>query len=60
MAEGDEIQANQVVATIEAMKLIISVQAPEFMKTGTVEKLLVRPGETVKAGDKLALIRHEG
>jgi len=35
------------------------VQAPGDLKKGKVEKLLVRPGEIVKAGGRIALIRHE-
>lgn len=57
--EGAEITPNQVVAILEAMKLEINVQAPEDIKKGKVEKLLIRPGETVKAGGRIALIRHE-
>ncbi|TKA33004.1 hypothetical protein B0A54_14390 [Friedmanniomyces endolithicus] len=57
--EGDEIKANQVCAILEAMKLEISVQAPWDIKKGKVEKLLVRPGEIVKAGGRIALIRQE-
>ncbi|KAK0931584.1 hypothetical protein LTR29_016353 [Friedmanniomyces endolithicus] len=47
--EGAEIKPNQE----------ISVQAPGDLKKGKVEKLLVRPGEIVKAGGRIALIRHE-
>ncbi|KAK4890804.1 hypothetical protein LTR27_010505 [Elasticomyces elasticus] len=59
VAEQDDIKPNQVVAILEAMKLEINVQAPEDVKKGKIEKLLIRPGETVKAGGHIALIRHE-
>ena len=38
------------------MKLEISVRAENGMK-GKVEKLLVRPGDVVSAGDPLVLFR---
>ncbi|KAJ9659577.1 hypothetical protein H2201_007326 [Coniosporium apollinis] len=66
--EGAEVKANQVVsavvpvAILEAMKLEIAVRLPEDIgaesdKTAKVEKLLVRPGDTIKAGGRIALVR---
>lgn len=55
--EGQKIQANEVVAILEAMKLEINVNAPEDMEGAVVEKLLVQPGETIKAGGHIALMR---
>lgn len=57
MEEGQELKANEVVSILEAMKLEINVSAPEEMGKAKVEKLLVRPGETIKAGGKIALLR---
>ncbi len=57
--EGDDIKPNQVLVLVEAMKMEINVQAPGDITKGKVEKVLVRPGETVKAGGRIALIRHE-
>lgn len=54
--EGDEVKSNDVVAILEAMKLEISVRAEEGL-AGKVEKLLVRPGDVVTAGDPLVLVR---
>ncbi|KAK4693476.1 urea carboxylase, partial [Lecanoromycetidae sp. Uapishka_2] len=54
--EGNEVGAGDVVAILEAMKLEISVRAEDGMK-GKVEKLLVRPGDVVNAGDPLVLIK---
>lgn len=56
--EGDMVKRNAVVAILEAMKLEISVRAEEGL-TGKVEKLLVRPGDVVTAGDPLVLVRKE-
>lgn len=55
-AEGDEVKSKDVVAILEAMKLEISVRAEEGL-AGKVEKLLVRPGDVVTAGDSLVLVR---
>jgi len=56
--EGMEVKAKQVIAILEAMKLEINVNAPDDLKGAKVEKLLVQPGETVKAGAHLALMRQ--
>jgi urea carboxylase len=42
------------------MKLEINVNAPEDLKQAKVEKLLVQPGETIKAGGRIALLRSSG
>lgn len=55
--EGDRLEANQTVAILEAMKLEISVRAEDNLAGSTVEKLLVRPNDVVKAGDPLVLTR---
>ncbi|KAF4554208.1 Urea carboxylase-like protein [Elsinoe fawcettii] len=56
--EGDVLDAGKVVAILEAMKLEIGVNSPGDLKAGTkVEKLLVQPGETIKAGGRIALLR---
>ena len=54
--EGDKVKGNDVVAILEAMKLEISVRAEEGM-AGKVEKVLIRPGDVVTAGDPLVLVR---
>ena len=54
--EGHEIKEGDEVAILEAMKLEISVRAEEGME-GELEKLLVRPGDVVNAGDPLVLVR---
>ncbi len=47
---GDEVDANQVLAVVEAMKMETSVVAP---RSGVVDQVLVRKGSTVKAGELL-------
>ena len=58
--EGNEVKSNQIITILEAMKLEINVNAPEDIGKAKVEKLLVPPGESVKAGGKLALLRKQG
>lgn len=55
--EGDTLEANHIVAILEAMKMEISVRAEDSLAGSTVEKLLVRPNDVVKAGDPLVLTR---
>ncbi|KAF2084687.1 hypothetical protein K490DRAFT_75644 [Saccharata proteae CBS 121410] len=55
VSEGD-------ISILEAMKLEISVRIPEDLVIASgpsvrVEKMIVRPGDTVKAGGKIALLR---
>ncbi|KAL1613445.1 hypothetical protein SLS54_010607 [Diplodia seriata] len=63
VADGDVLKANHLISILEAMKLEISVRLPEDMVTTggppvRVEKVLVRPGDTVKAGGRMALVRR--
>ena len=52
--EGEEVEAGQQVATMEAMKMESAVGAPA---SGTVERLAVSSGADVQAGD-LLLVLH--
>ncbi len=52
--QGDRVEENQVIAVIEAMKMETSVVA---RMTGTVDRVLVSAGQTVKAGELLAVIK---
>lgn len=56
--EGQEVKAQTVIAILEAMKLEINVNAPDDQGKAKVEKLLVQPGETIKAGGRIALLRN--
>ena len=55
--EGSRVDTETVVVILEAMKLEIAVKA-EGME-GRVEKIIARPGESVKAGEPLVLIRKD-
>lgn len=56
--DGDEVKSGQVVVILEAMKLEINVCANEGFAGGAkVEMMLVKPGDTIRAGEKIALIR---
>ncbi|KAF2145910.1 uncharacterized protein K452DRAFT_219454 [Aplosporella prunicola CBS 121167] len=58
---GDVVMADQVIAVLEAMKLEIAVRVPENRKnTALVERVLVRPGEMVRAGQRVAVLRLRG
>ncbi len=53
VAVGDEVEARQVVAVLESMKLFISLEADVG---GTVKDVACVAGETVQAGTRLILI----
>nr|OQO29482.1 hypothetical protein B0A51_03010 [Rachicladosporium sp. CCFEE 5018] len=57
--EGDEVKAKQTLAILEAMKLEINVDVPDDLDGAKVEKVLVQPGEVVKAGDHIVLLRKK-
>ncbi len=41
---GDQVNANDAVATIEAMKMMVKIYAPS---AGTVQEIKVNPGDVV-------------
>jgi biotin carboxyl carrier protein len=53
VAAGDEVQANQGIVVMEAMKMQNEIKSP---KKGVVRKLDVAEGATVNSGDLLAAI----
>jgi biotin carboxyl carrier protein len=53
VASGDEVDAQQGIVVVEAMKMQNELKSP---KSGKVQKLLVAEGATVNAGDTLAVI----
>jgi acetyl-CoA carboxylase biotin carboxyl carrier protein len=53
VAEGDAVEVDQTVIVIESMKLQIPVDAE---KTGTVTRILVAEGDTVRENDVLLLL----
>lgn len=50
---GDEVEAHQGIVVIEAMKMQNELKSP---KAGKVVQLRVEPGDTVAAGDVLAIV----
>ena len=53
VADGDEVDAGQTVATIEAMKMEAAITAP---KAGTVERIAVSKTAQVEGGDLLVVV----
>jgi pyruvate dehydrogenase E2 component (dihydrolipoamide acetyltransferase) len=54
---GDRVQRGDIIADVETDKADIEV---EVFSTGTIEKILIEPGEKVPVGTVMALIRQEG
>jgi urea carboxylase len=54
---GQTLSSGQTVAILEAMKMEINVDVPPDWSEAKVERVLVQPGEVVKAGDRLVLLR---
>ena len=52
--EGDEVEAGQTVALVEAMKVFNEIHAEV---PGTVEQILVTPGQVVGSGQALMRVR---
>lgn len=52
-AEGEQINAGQGIAVVEAMKMQNEIKSP---KEGTLKKLLAKPGMNVNAGEVLAIV----
>ena len=57
VAEGDQVTAGDVVATIEAMKMEASITAP---LGGTVERLALSGTQAVEGGDLVLVLAGEG
>lgn len=53
VAEGQEVQANQGIVVVEAMKMQNEIKSP---KGGVVKKMAVAEGITVSSGDLLATV----
>ncbi len=51
---GDEVEENQVLAVVEAMKMETSVTAPT---SGIVDQVFIKKGDNVKAGELLISIK---
>jgi biotin carboxyl carrier protein len=53
VSEGQDVDQGAGVLVVEAMKMQNEIKSP---KKGTIQKLLVREGEAVNAGDVLAIV----
>ena len=51
---GDEVEENQVLAVVEAMKMETSIAAP---MGGVVDQVLIKKGDSVKAGELLITLK---
>ncbi|KAJ5125043.1 uncharacterized protein N7515_008868 [Penicillium bovifimosum] len=63
VADGDNVSSTQVVVILEAMKMEVAVSYNGDKKDAAdlklkVEKVLVQPGDTIRAGDTLAFLRN--
>ena len=50
---GDSVQAGQGLLVVEAMKMQNEIRAP---KSGTIDRLAVVEGQTVNAGEVVAIV----
>ena len=53
VAEGDAVEVGQAIVILEAMKMENNVNAE---KAGVVKSIKVKPGDSVAAGDVVAII----
>ena len=53
VAEGDTVEVGQAIVILEAMKMENNVNAE---KAGVVKTIKVKPGDSVAAGDVVAII----
>ncbi len=56
VTEGEVLEAGQVVATIEAMKMEASITTP---RAGTVDRVVVSDAKQVEGGDLLVVLRDQ-
>jgi biotin carboxyl carrier protein len=53
IALGEKVEAGQGLMVVEAMKMQNEVRSP---KSGVVERLMVKEGQAVNAGEVLAIV----
>ncbi len=56
VADGDDVQAGQVICVVAAMKMENEITAP---RAGTVTELSVAPGEAVKTGQVICVVAQD-
>lgn len=54
VTEGTKVSIGDTVVTIESMKMELEIKSP---RNGVIEKVYVKPGDTINVGDKIALIK---
>ena len=57
VAEGDEVEAGQVLCIVEAMKMENEITAHRH---GRVGDLSIAPGEAIKTGQVICVVTQEG
>ena len=57
---GQTVSAGQTVAILEAMKMEINVDVPPEWSEVKVERVLVQPGDVVKAGQLIGAVGSTG
>jgi len=55
--EGQTLQSNQKITILEAMKMEIDVIVPDRLIGATLERILIKPGDTVDSGQAVAIAR---
>ncbi len=58
--EGQLLQADQKITILEAMKMEIDVAVPERLIGATLDRILIKPGDTVESGQAVAIARLSG
>lgn len=59
VAESDKISEDHLVTILEAMKMEINVRAEPATVGGTVDKILIKQGDSVEAGKPMFLVRKK-
>jgi acetyl-CoA/propionyl-CoA carboxylase biotin carboxyl carrier protein len=57
VADGDEVEAGQVICIVEAMKMENEISAH---RDGVVSELSVAPGQAVSAGQVICVVTQDG
>lgn len=55
--EGQLLKENQKIAILEAMKMEIDVAVPDKLIGAKLERILIKPGDTVESGQTVAIAR---